>query len=71
MSMNLPIIEQRPTREVPCGTCNQCCRNDAIFIHPECGDDASQYETESYEGRIILKHNVLIYVNLKNIDMYQ
>lgn len=54
--MKLPIIETRPTRSVPCGTCTECCKNDAVFIHPECGDDASLYETEMYEGRQILKH---------------
>lgn len=25
-------------------------------MHPECGDDASQYLTEMYEGRVILQH---------------
>lgn len=52
----LPVISNRPTRNVPCGTCTACCQGDAIFMHPECGDDPSQYETEMYEGRVILKH---------------
>lgn len=28
-----------------CGSCNACCRNDLIFLHPEHGDDPSQYQT--------------------------
>jgi len=55
-AMTLPVVQQRPTRFVPCGSCNECCRNDAIFMHPECGDDPATYETEPYEGRVILKH---------------
>lgn len=31
---------------VSCAGCTLCCRNDAIILHPECGDDASQYITE-------------------------
>jgi hypothetical protein len=54
--MTLQVIESRPTRSVPCGTCGECCIGDAVFIHPECGDDASQYETEVYEGRVVLAH---------------
>lgn len=30
---------------VPCDGCTLCCRNDLIVLHPECGDDASSYET--------------------------
>lgn len=30
---------------VPCNGCTLCCRGDAISIHPELGDDASQYQT--------------------------
>ena len=52
----LTIIEDRPTRVVACGSCYECCRNDAIFMHPECGDVASEYLTEPYEGRTILQH---------------
>jgi Fe-S-cluster containining protein len=34
------------TRSVPCGMCTLCCRGgEAIILHPECGDDISQYET--------------------------
>lgn len=31
---------------VPCDGCVACCINDAIILHPECGDDPSVYETE-------------------------
>lgn len=31
---------------VSCGSCRACCRGDAIVLHPEHGDDPSQYETE-------------------------
>lgn len=41
---------------VPCNRCTECCKGDAIFMHPECGDDPSQYETEDYDGRLVLKH---------------
>ena len=54
--MTLPILDPRPTRSVPCGTCNACCRGDAIFMHPECGDDANLYKTVVYNGRLILDH---------------
>ena len=56
MSVSLPLIESRPMRLVPCGTCTECCHGDAIFMHPECGDVPANYETDSYEGRLILKH---------------
>lgn len=51
--MRLTVVQER---FVPCGTCNECCRGDAIFLHPECGDDPSDYSTEMYQGRVILKH---------------
>lgn len=60
MSMNprvkLPLLEIRPERIVPCNGCFACCVGDAIFVHPECGDDRRQYAVERYEGRWILKH---------------
>lgn len=43
-------------RDLDCGGCVECCRGDAIFLHPECGDDVSMYDWEPYEGRPILKH---------------
>lgn len=30
---------------VPCNGCTACCANDLLMLHPEMGDDASQYET--------------------------
>lgn len=54
--MMLDVIDPRPTRLVACGSCTSCCRGDAIFLHPECGDDTSRYETEKYRGRTILAH---------------
>lgn len=51
------MIEFRPTRIVPCGRCTACCRGDAIYLHPECGDDESQYRTEPVgDGRSMLAH---------------
>ena len=31
---------------VPCNGCIECCRNDLLVLHPECGDDPAQYETQ-------------------------
>lgn len=30
---------------VPCNGCTACCEHDLLILHPECGDDPSQYET--------------------------
>lgn len=30
---------------VPCNGCTKCCIGDSIFLHPEEGDDVSQYRT--------------------------
>ena len=30
---------------VPCNGCFACCHNDTLVLHPEMGDDATQYET--------------------------
>jgi len=30
---------------VPCNGCTLCCEQDAVFLHPEHGDDPSLYET--------------------------
>lgn len=48
--------------QVPCNGCTLCCRGDAVFLHPELGDDPKSYETESYPHPLsgadapILKH---------------
>lgn len=31
---------------VPCDGCTACCRNDLLILHPEMGDDPTQYETQ-------------------------
>ena len=31
--------------DVPCAGCTLCCRRDALILHPEMGDDPTQYET--------------------------
>ena len=46
----LPGYVKKPAKNihnvsVPCDDCTLCCRGDAISIHPELGDDASQYQT--------------------------
>ena len=33
------------TADVPCNGCTACCHGDLVFIHPECGDIASEYQT--------------------------
>lgn len=34
-----------PTRSVPCNGCRACCTHDLIVLHPEHGDDVTQYDT--------------------------
>jgi hypothetical protein len=34
-----------PLVSVPCNGCTACCRNDLLFLHPEMGDIAEDYET--------------------------
>lgn len=45
-----------PAVEVPCGSCDECCRGDAVYLHPECGDVVDGYDTAIYSGRRILAH---------------
>lgn len=47
---------KRRTNLLPCNGCVACCQGDAVFMHPEWGDDESQYKTEMYNGRVILAH---------------
>lgn len=42
---------------VPCNGCTECCQDDAIYLHPELGDKASQYETQVLDGKYALAHN--------------
>lgn len=50
------------TRIVACGSCRACCIGDAVFLHPESGDDVASYETETAihpitgDERRMLKH---------------
>lgn len=44
------------TQHVPCNGCDECCRGELIFIHPELGDKASQYKTKVVNGRYALQH---------------
>lgn len=46
------MSDQRATRAVPCNGCTACCHKDAIMLHPECGDDAAQYETVPFTNPI-------------------
>lgn len=48
---------------VPCNGCTLCCRGDAISLHPELGDDPTQYQTEPHvvpalaaDGVLMLAH---------------
>ena len=45
---------------VPCNGCTACCQGDMIIIHPECGDDASLYETEPCIDPITGRHTVML-----------
>lgn len=51
-----------PLGSPPCNGCTACCKGDAIWLHPELGDDPSQYETVEYhhpltgETGLILEH---------------
>lgn len=31
--------------DVPCNGCTACCQNDLLFLHPELGDRAEDYDT--------------------------
>jgi len=44
------------TKLLPCNGCVACCQGDAIYMHPEDGDDESLYQTEKYNNRVILAH---------------
>jgi len=46
------------TRLLSCDGCTLCCRGDTIFIHPELGDKAEDYQTEKVANteRLMLAH---------------
>jgi len=39
-----------------CNGCRACCVGDAVFLHPENGDNPLFYETVRYMGRDMLAH---------------
>lgn len=43
--MTAPAAKDDRAR-VPCSGCTACCDNDLLILHPECGDDPTQYETQ-------------------------
>ena len=43
-----------PPRRVPCGTCTACCETERVYMHPECGDDPTEYLTQWIGHRIAL-----------------
>ncbi|MDO8800078.1 YkgJ family cysteine cluster protein [Phenylobacterium sp.] len=57
------VQRDAPMRAVACGGCpSHCCKNDAIILHPELGDDVSSYEAEAIrhpltgQPAMMLKH---------------
>lgn len=65
---------------VPCNGCTLCCKGDAIFLHPDKGDDISIYETVvtkhplSGKKAHMLKHKPngdCIYLGEKGCDNYE
>jgi len=61
MSIPLPVLRRQflkvATQEVPCNGCTECCRGEAVFLHPECGDNPDDYRVGVYGGRLILAHS--------------
>ena len=41
---------------VPCNGCTTCCQGDLVFIHPEMGDKADDYQTMVVGDRLALAH---------------
>jgi hypothetical protein len=43
-------------RQVPCGTCRECCWHSVVEVSPERGDDASKLDTvQRDDGQLILR----------------
>jgi Fe-S-cluster containining protein len=42
-------------RTVDCRGCTACCRHDLILLHPESGDDPTQYETMPFTSPVTFK----------------
>lgn len=42
------------TANVPCGSCNLCCKKTLVLLLPDHGDKPETYETEPFdEGRVL------------------
>lgn len=54
-SIKVIVLDNR-TAKVPCGSCTVCCQRDAIYLHPNLGDDPGFYHTENPHGRVMLAH---------------
>jgi len=50
------MTTSRKDRLVLCDGCTLCCQGDAVFLHPECGDDPRRYRTEPAGERLMLAH---------------
>lgn len=63
-------LDHHPTRIVPCNGCTACCHDDAVFLHPEGGDDLSAYKTEkTADGRFLVALQAsrdCVYLDRKN-----
>ncbi len=63
LNATIPVKELLPS-SVPCNGCTACCRGDIITLHPEMGDDPSQYETREVE----IPGRGTVHVIIKNDD---
>jgi hypothetical protein len=43
------------TRDVPCGSCTECCRNECVRLYPQWGDDVKRYRTRRVDGQLALQ----------------
>ena len=44
-------------REVPCGSCRECCWHSRIEVQPELGDDLTRLDTvQDADGTLVLRH---------------
>ncbi|HWS65686.1 MAG TPA: YkgJ family cysteine cluster protein [Steroidobacteraceae bacterium] len=59
-----------PRASVPCNGCTLCCKGDLIVLHPEDGDDPSQYETYVERSPLTGKPVLALMRNAKNECVY-
>jgi Fe-S-cluster containining protein len=45
VATTVPMSDGLENRPVPCGGCRLCCQGDAVFLHPDKGDDPRMYRT--------------------------